>query len=206
MMSEANINELWQYKKLSRWLVALIILILLWCIYGISQGHQVANALLRYIRPLGDVPPASSLILEVTPSDDIFMAEGDDLEIRVEVKGLDGDESLPRYPEVVWGRRADYISNERGKNKGTSMQLSGEGRNNYSYTFKSVDESFAFRVFAADTYTQSVKVTVNRLPREYARSARGVGRPRRLGSNRECEIRQECRGTLVQGGGRLGPL
>jgi hypothetical protein len=147
MMSEANINELWQYKKLSRWLVALIILILLWCIYGISQGHQVANALLRYIRPLGDVPPASSLILEVTPSDDIFMAEGDDLEIRVEVKGLDGDESLPRYPEVVWGRRADYI------------------RNNYSYTFKSVDESFAFRVFAADTYTQSVKVTVNRLPR-----------------------------------------
>ncbi|TKJ33410.1 MAG: hypothetical protein CEE38_20620 [Planctomycetes bacterium B3_Pla] len=165
MMSEANINELWQHKKLVRWLVALIILILLWFIYGISQGHQVANALLRYIRPLSDVPPASSLILEVTPSDDIFMAEGDDLEIRVEVKGLDGDKSLPRYPEVVWGRRTDYISNERGKNKGTSMQLSGESRNNYGYTFKSVDESFAFRVFAADTYTHSVKVTVNRLPR-----------------------------------------
>jgi hypothetical protein len=81
MMSEANINELWQYKKLGRWLAALVILILLWGVYGISRGHQVTNALLRYIMPLGDVPPASSVVLKVTPAGDIFLAEGDDLEI-----------------------------------------------------------------------------------------------------------------------------
>ena len=44
------------------------------------------------------------------------MAEGDDLEIQVEVRGLKGDDSLPRYPEVVWGRGTDYVSNEKGNN------------------------------------------------------------------------------------------
>ncbi|MHC4542203.1 MAG: DUF4175 family protein [Planctomycetota bacterium] len=57
------------------------------------------------------------------------------------------------------------MSNERGGNKSAPMQLSSEGDHNYSYTFKSIPESFAFRVFAADTYSRSIKVTVNRVPR-----------------------------------------
>lgn len=165
MMSKADVNELWQFKKLSRWSTVLLILLIIWSIYGISHGHQLANALLRYIKPLGDVPPTSSIVLHVTPSGDVSMAEGDDLEIQVEVKGLEGDGSLPRYPELVWGRGLDYVGNEKGDNTSTTMQLSSGARNSYNYTFKSVDDSFAFRVFAADTYSESVKVTVNRLPR-----------------------------------------
>jgi len=165
MMSKADVNELWQFKKLSRWSMVLLILIIIWSLYGISHGRQAANALMRYMMPLGDVPPASSVVLKVTPSDEVLMAEGDDLKIQVEVIGLEGDDSLDRYPEVVWGRGVDYLGTERGKNRSTTMQLSSGARNNYSYTFKSVGESFAFRVFAGDTYTESVKVTVNRLPR-----------------------------------------
>jgi len=165
MMAEANVNELWQFKRLGRWLTALLIIIILWVIYGLSPGQQVANAFMRYVRPLGDVPPAGSVVLNVTPSKDIFLAEGDDLEINVKVAGLKGDKSLLKYPELVCAQASDYISNEKGDNKSTTMQLSTEGNNSYSHTFKSVDESFAFRVFAADTYTQSVKVTVNRVPR-----------------------------------------
>ena len=165
MMSQANINELWQFKKLIRWSTVLLILLIIWFLYGISHGHQIANALLRYVNPLGDVPPASSLALRVTPSEDVLMAEGDNLDVQVEVIGLAADESLPRYPEVVWGRGADYISNDKGENRSTTMQLSASGSNTYSYTFKSVDESFAFRVFAGDTYSESVKVTVNKVPR-----------------------------------------
>ena len=165
MMSNANVNELWQHKKLARWATALLILIILWAFYGISRGHQVANALLRYAMPLGDVPPAGSVFLKVTPASDVFMAEGDDLDIVVEVKGLKDDDSLAQYPEIVWQRASDYVSDERGKNKTTTMQSSAEGRNLYHYTFKSVSDSFAFRVFAADTYTPSTKVTVNRVPR-----------------------------------------
>jgi len=165
MMTKANVNELWQHKKLARWATALLILIIMWAFYGISRGHQVANALLRYAMPLGDVPPAGSVVLKVTPSGDVFMAEGDNLDIRVEVKGLKDDDSLAQYPEIIWQRASDYVSDERGKNKTTTMQSSAEGRNLYHYTFKSVSESFAFRVFAADTYTQSTKVTVNMVPR-----------------------------------------
>jgi hypothetical protein len=51
-----------------------------------------------------------------------------------------------------------------------------------------VNESFAFRVFAADTYTESIKVTVNRVPRikesEFhilAPSYTGAGRTSMLG-------------------------
>ncbi len=151
MMSKADVNELWQFKKLSRWSAVLLILIIIWSLYGISHGRQAANALMRYMMPLGDIPPASSIVLKVTPSDEVLMAEGDDLKIQVEVIGLGGDDSLPRYPEVVWGRGVDYLGTERGKNRSTTMQLSSGARNNYSYTFKSVDESFAFRVFAGDT-------------------------------------------------------
>ena len=165
MMSEANINELWQFKKLIRWSTVLLILLIIWLLYGISHGHQIANALLRYVKPLGDVPPASSLVLRVAPSEDVLMAEGDNLDVKVEVIGLASDESLPMYPEVVWGRGADYIGSDKGENRSTTMQLSGAGANTYNYTFKSVDESFAFRVFAGDTYSESVKVTVNKVPR-----------------------------------------
>ncbi|MHC4351375.1 MAG: hypothetical protein ACYS0H_01540, partial [Planctomycetota bacterium] len=137
MMSEANVNELWQFKKLMRWSTVLLILLIIWFLYGISHGRGIANALLRYVNPLGDVPPASSLVLRVTPSEDVLMAEGDNLDVKVEVTGLAADESLPRYPEVVWGRGADYIGSDKGENRSATMQLSGDGANKYNYTFKS---------------------------------------------------------------------
>jgi len=165
MMARANVKELWQLKKMRRWLAALLIILILWMLYGVTQGREAVNALLRYASPLGDVPPAGSVVLEVTPSDDVVLAEGDDLEIRVRVRGLEAGKSLPQYPEVVWRQAVDFVSNEKGANKSTPMQLSADGPDGYSYTFKSVGESFAFRVFAADTYSRSVKVTVNRLPR-----------------------------------------
>jgi hypothetical protein len=165
MMSKAKVNELWQHKKLAHWGTALLILIILWLLFGISRGHQLTNSLLRYAMPLGDVPPAGSVVLKVTPAGDIYMAEGDDLEIQVEVMGLNADETLSQYPEIVWQRASDYVSEEKGKNKTTTMQSSAEANNRYRYTFKSVNESFAFRVFGADTYTPSTKVIVNKVPR-----------------------------------------
>ncbi|MEJ2701761.1 MAG: hypothetical protein P8Z79_04905 [Sedimentisphaerales bacterium] len=165
LMAGADVKELWQFKRLRRWLIALIIVCILWGLYGVSQGREAINAFLRYVNPLGDVPPAGSVVLEVTPDHDVVLAEGDDLQVRVHVKGLKRGKALLTYPDVVWRRGADSVSNERGDNKVTPMQLSSEGEHRYEYTFDSVAESFAFRVFAADTYTESIKVTVNRVPR-----------------------------------------
>ena len=165
MMTRADVSKLWQFKKLSRWLIALLIVWVLWGIYGISRGHQVTNALLRYAKPLGDVPPAGSVVLKVTPAGDVLLAEGDDLQVDVEVTGLKDNDVLLKYPEIVWRQGSEHVSDEKGTNRITTMQSSAKGRGDYSYTFKSVEESFAFRVFAADTYSRSVHVTVNRVPR-----------------------------------------
>jgi hypothetical protein len=165
MMARANLSDLWRFDKMKRWLVALVIILLLWLLYGVGLGRDAVNALLRYASPLGDVPPAGSVVLDVTPGDDVVLAEGDDLEIRVRVRGLAAGQSLLQYPEIIWKPAAESVSNEEGDNKSTLMQLSSDGEQSYIYTFKSVPESFAFRVFAADTYSRSIKVTVNRLPR-----------------------------------------
>ncbi|MBN2314965.1 MAG: hypothetical protein JXM79_13620 [Sedimentisphaerales bacterium] len=165
MIADADVKELWQLKRLRKWLTALIIICILWSIYGIAQGRGAVNALLRYINPLGDVPPIGSIVLDVTPGQDVVIAEGDDLKVRVRVKGLKGDRTLLTYPEIASKRGADIVSNDKGDNKVASMQLSSEGEHQYEYSFDSVAESFAFRVFAADTYTESIKVAVNKLPR-----------------------------------------
>jgi hypothetical protein len=165
LISQADISELWQFKRLSRWACALLVLIILWLIYGIGHGHQVMNAWLRYLNPLGDVPPASALQLSVTPSEGIVMAEGDDLVIQAEVTGMKGDRSLSRYPELVWERGRDYVSHEKHGHKTTTLHRASEAHNTYQHTFKAVSESFAFRVFAGDTYSHSIPVTVNRVPR-----------------------------------------
>jgi hypothetical protein len=164
LITEADISELWQIKRLTRWACTLGVLIILWLIYGIGHGHQAANAWLRYLKPLGDVPPASALQLKMTPSDAVVMAEGSDLVIQVEVLGLKGDRSLSRYPELIWKRGRDYVSHERHDHKSSTLQRSPEAHNTYQYTFKAVSESFAFRVFAGNTYSRSIPVTVNRVP------------------------------------------
>ena len=101
MMAGADVKELWQFKKLRRWLTALIIICILWSIYGVAQGRAAMNAFLRYMNPLGDVPPAGSIVLDVTPDNGVVIAEGDDLKVQVHVKGLKGDDALLTYPEIV---------------------------------------------------------------------------------------------------------
>ncbi len=172
LMSTADLRKLWDRRRIRKWLIAFLIIMLLWMIYGISQSHYVVNAFARFIRPLSDVPPAGSVVLKVTPDSDVTIAEADDLLVSVEVKGR-GDDSpgdslrsaLRNYPEIVWMEGADYIDTEKGKGKSTTMQAFGDKKGLFNYTFTAVDRPFAFRVFAADTYSSSIKVTVNTVPR-----------------------------------------
>ncbi len=165
LMSTADLKKLWDRRRIRKWLIAFLIIMLLWMIYGISQSHYVVNAFARFIRPLSDVPPAGSVVLKVTPDSDVTIAEADDLLVSVEVEGRGGNGALRSYPEIVWMDGADYISTEKGKGKSTTMQAVGDKQGVFNYTFAAVDRPFAFRVFAADTYSSSIKVTVNTVPR-----------------------------------------
>ncbi|GAJ12733.1 unnamed protein product, partial [marine sediment metagenome] len=89
----------------------------------------------------------------------------DDLLVSVEVKGRGDDSTLRSYPKIVWQEGADYISTEKDKGKSKTMQAVGDREGVFNYTFAAVDRPFAFRVFAADTYSSSIKVMVNTVPR-----------------------------------------
>jgi hypothetical protein len=160
---------------------------LLWGIYGISRGRYAINALARFVRPLGDVPPAGSVVLKVTPDSDVTIAEGDDLRVLVEVIGKNdvsdlgsrGTGPLLSYPEIAWLEGVDSINSDKGKNKTTAMRAverkqAGPRRfasqneaagAQFSYTFAGVKRPFAFRVFAADTYSPNIMVFVDTVPR-----------------------------------------
>ncbi|MFB0555480.1 MAG: hypothetical protein ACETWQ_19415, partial [Phycisphaerae bacterium] len=165
LMSTADLKKLWDRRRIRKWLIAFLIIMLFWMVYAISHSHYVVNALARFFRPLADVPPAGSVVLKVTPDSDVTIAEADDLLVSVEVKGRGGDRALRSYPEIVWMEGADFISTEKGKGKSTTMQAVGDKQGVFNYTFAAVDRPFAFRVFAADTYSSSIKVTVNTVPR-----------------------------------------
>jgi len=166
--SRPLLNKLWDRKRIRKWLIAFLIIMLFWMVYAISHSHYVVNALARFFRPLADVPPAGSVALKVTPDSDVTVAEADDLLVSVEVKGRGGflkKGTLRSYPEIVWMEGADFISAEKGEGKSVTMQAVGGKQEVFNYTFAAVDRPFAFRVFAADTYSPSIKVMVNTVPR-----------------------------------------
>ncbi len=165
LMSSADLKRLWDRRRIRRWLIAFLIIMLLWMIYGLSQSRYVVNAFARFMRPLSDVPPAGSVVLKVTPDRDVTIAEADDLIVSVEVKGRGGNGELRSYPEIVWMEGADYISTEKDKGKSATMQAVDNSKGVFNYTFSAVDRPFAFRVFAADTYSSCIKVMVNTVPR-----------------------------------------
>ena len=165
LMSTADLKKLWDKRRIRKWLTAFLIIMLFWMIYGIGQSRYVVNAFARFMRPLSDVPPAGSVVLKVTPGSDVTIAEADDLIVSVEVKGRGGNGELRSYPEIVWMDGVDSVSSEKDKGKSATMQAEGSKKGVFNYTFSAVDRPFAFRVFAADTYSSSIKVMVNTVPR-----------------------------------------
>jgi len=172
LMANAPARELWPFRKIGYWSAVFIMLVIAWVFYGIVQDQYALNALTRFVRPLADVPPIGSVLLQVTPTDDISLAQGDNLPVSIKVKAPGKNISAKGvrvngrcHPEIIWMEGADYISPEMDRNKCAIIRVKDEGRGVYSYTFTGVKRSFAFRVFAADTYSRSIRVTVNAAPR-----------------------------------------
>ncbi len=162
-MPEANLRELWEKRRIMRWAIPILIILLLWGIYAVAFGRQAANALARYLRPLSDMPPAGSLVLEITPDHDVTLSEGDDLNVTVRIGGR--VETLRSYPQIVWRDDGTLIDAEQPIGEKATMRAVGSESHEFSHTFGKVNRSFAFRVFAGDTYSSNINVTVNRIPR-----------------------------------------
>jgi hypothetical protein len=162
-MPEANLGELWEKRKIARWAIPILVILLLWSIYAVAFGRQAVNALTRYLLPLSDTPPAGSLILEITPDHDVTLSEGDDLNVVVRIGGR--VEALRSYPQIVWRDDGTQIDPEQRAGEKATMRAAGGESREFNHRFEKVNRPFEFRVFAGDTYSPNIKVTVNRIPR-----------------------------------------
>ncbi len=162
-MPETNLEELWDKRRIARWVIPILIILLLWGIYAVAFGRQAANALARYLRPLADTPPAGSLILEITPDHDVTLSEGDDLNVMARIGGR--VETLRSYPQIVWRDDGTPIDPEQRAGEKATLRAAGGESREFHHPFEKVNRSFEFRVFAGDTYSPNIKVTVNRIPR-----------------------------------------
>ena len=162
-MPEANLGELWDKRRITRWIIPILVILLLWSIYAVAFGRQAANALTRYLLPLSDTPPAGSLILEITPDHDVTLSEGDNLNVVVRIGGQVA--TLRSYPQIVWRDDGTPIDPEQRAGEKVTMRAAGGESTEFNHTFEKVNRSFEFRAFAGDTYSPNLKVTVNRIPR-----------------------------------------
>lgn len=160
-------SELWELARLGRWAGAALVVVGLWFAYVALFPHYAWNATARFVRPLSDVPPASSIVLRLEPAGDVVLGEGDHLDVRVRVSFLGGKEKkLKDSPLIVWQERVAHVETIKSAGENAPMQLvEGGPAGVYAHRFTDVRRSFAFRVFADNAYTRSVRVDVRPLPR-----------------------------------------
>ena len=156
-----NLADLWEWRRLGKWIAGAAALALLWAAYAGLFPRYVGNAWLRYAKPLGDVPPVSVVTIRLTPAEDLTLSEGDNLDVRVVVEGARNNDP----PLIVWQERVDSIEPVRSAGENAPLLREPGGAGRYRHSFMDLRRSLAFRVFAGDTYSRSVRVRVLPLPR-----------------------------------------
>ncbi len=161
-------RSLWDLRLLRRELLILAGCLLLVTAYGTGAPRYAANALLRVLFPLADIPPAGTVILTLQPETNIELGEGDSLSVMVTARTPDGA-PLSDPPTIKHRDMADTIPTSEGKGDAPMLAQPGNPLG-WTYGFTKVERSFAFRVFAADTYSRAIRVTVRPNPRLTASS------------------------------------
>ena len=169
--------ELWDWPSLRVWGSSAAAVLLLWLAFIALFPRQFGASTERYLLPLSDVPPPGALSLKLTPARDVVLAEGENLEVQLEVAAPKG--RMPAKPPlIVWQEKTDFIQPLRAGGENAPMEpesspqdpgalegAAGAGPRRFGHTFANVQAPFAFRVFAGDSYTRSVLVDVRPAPR-----------------------------------------
>jgi len=164
-------RELWDWSKLRGWGSAAGAVLLLWGAFILFFPRQFTAAGARYLLPLADVPPPGNLVLHLTPGNDVVVTEGDSLDVALEIPAGDS-RSLASPPQIVWQEKTAFIQPVRGQGESIAMDATAAAADaatttprKFQHAFANIQAPFAFRVFAGDGYTRSVKVEVRSLPR-----------------------------------------
>jgi len=141
----------------------LFALLLLWGLYVIFYPAHAANALARFTKPLADVPPASMLSLQVTPRQAVTVIKGEDLAVSLQIASKD-QQPIPS-PVIAWQDGSSYLEPSQRSGKNAEMKPLPDSKDKFNFNFTKINRPFAFRVFAGGTYSRSIKVDVEYLPR-----------------------------------------
>jgi hypothetical protein len=168
--SRLRVSELWDWPRLRAWAGAAIGATLIWAAALAFFPRQLGAAASRYALPLGDIPAPGNCELKVTPGHDLTIAEGENLEVGVEIE-KNSVSNLLAPPSIVWREKSDFIQTAQSGDERSVMeplaasggQKSSPGK--YAHVFANIQTPFAFRVFAGDTCTRSVAVKVWPAPR-----------------------------------------
>jgi hypothetical protein len=163
-------RDLWDWPKLRAWGGAAAALVLVWAAAIAFFPRQFGAAAARYALPLSDVPPPGDCVLKLTPGNDLTVAEGENLEVGVEIEKTSSP--APASPPLIaWREKADFIQPSQSGDEHCLMEplaQSGEPKpspGRFVHVFANIQTPFAYRVFSGDTCTRSVAVKVLPAPR-----------------------------------------
>ncbi|MFO7536108.1 MAG: hypothetical protein R6X19_10595 [Kiritimatiellia bacterium] len=156
-------GDFWDTPRLMRALGLFAISLALALLYAAAFPRHAANGLLRALLPLADIPPAGRLLLTLQPGAAVEIDEGDALTLVVLAQTPAGEPAAtPPVLRVQAGTQS--VPADRAGDRPELQPLPGHPAG-WFYSFPKADRSFAFRVFAADTWSKSVPVTVRPGPR-----------------------------------------
>ncbi len=158
-VARRTLEELVERRRVAKRGAFLLAAAVLWLVYAGLFPEQAWNACLRCALPLADIPPAGSIRLAIEPARDIAVREGDSLRVRARL-----DRPWARAPEIAWREGAASVGPSPaggGVLKSPMANTAGV----YTFAFNDLRRPFAFRVFAGDTYSRSVRVAVRPAPK-----------------------------------------
>jgi hypothetical protein len=169
--SRIRVSELWDRPKLRVWGGAATVVLLLWAGFIVFFPRQFTVSAARYVLPLSDVPPVGDVALTLTPAGDVTVAEGENLDVAVDVAASPGA-VLSKSPLMVWQENSDIVQPVSAGGQNALMSLKPDTKATYLHTFANIQTPFAFRVFSGDAYSRSVAVKVLPAPRLHAAAFR----------------------------------
>ena len=155
------LRELLQVGRLTKWSIAIVVLLVSWIAYSIAAPDYLESAFNRYAFSFADAPPAAASKLVMTPAEDVTIAEYANLDISLDVSEFTKGKELVIYPSIKYKEGVGVFESQSVDGAEVKMRPVVDNPNLYQYTFETVRRSFSFRIFVGSTYTHNVQVTVN---------------------------------------------
>jgi hypothetical protein len=120
-------GSLWLTGTLKKWFLGLFVIAVGWVLVVFAYPRYVTTGMERIFLPLADIPPIGSWSIDVTPSSEVHVVEGDRLDVTALLKSQLGLSGKPPIPHIVWQDGASSSESAAGE-RATMVPLSRRNR------------------------------------------------------------------------------